>query len=109
MTSPIARKCCGPSLSKQGCLRLPFPLRDPLSHEEDLAKVINLQEVIDKQEQSQMEERLARSAAVPSITPFACHHNPLLETFLSILSQEGVMRRENEENPATPPRLGEVS
>ena len=25
LTSPIARKCCGPSLSKQGCLRLPFP------------------------------------------------------------------------------------
>ncbi|XP_024844971.1 liprin-alpha-1-like [Bos taurus] len=33
--------------------------RDPLSHEEDLAKVIDLQEVIEKQEQSQMEERLA--------------------------------------------------
>ena len=59
MTSPVARKCCVPCLPKQGCLRLPFPLRDPLSHEEDLAKVINLQEVIDKQEQSQMEERLA--------------------------------------------------
>ena len=59
MTSLIARKCCGPSLSKQVCLRLPFPLRDPLSHEEDLTKVIDLQEVIDKQEQSQMEERLA--------------------------------------------------
>ena len=29
------------------------------SHEEDLAKVIDLQEVIEKQEQSQMEERLA--------------------------------------------------
>ena len=50
------------------------------------------------------ELRSSRSAVVPSTTPFACHHNPLLETFLSILSQEGVMRRENEENPATPLR-----
>ena len=65
MTSPIAWKCCGPSLSKQGCLRLPFPLRDPLSHEEDLAKVIELQEVIDRQsrEQSQMKETLAALSA----------------------------------------------
>ncbi|MXQ98467.1 hypothetical protein E5288_WYG009462 [Bos mutus] len=56
-------ECCVPSLSKQGCLRLPFPLRDPLSQEEDLAKVIDLQEVIDKQEQSQMEKRLAALSA----------------------------------------------
>ena len=28
-TSPVARKCCVPSLPKQGCLRLPFPLREP--------------------------------------------------------------------------------
>ena len=36
-----------------------------LSHEEDLAKVIDLQEVIDKQswEQSQMKERLAALSA----------------------------------------------
>ncbi|MXQ98466.1 hypothetical protein E5288_WYG009465 [Bos mutus] len=37
--------------------------RDPLSHEEDLAKVIDLQEVIDKQEQSQMEKHLAALSA----------------------------------------------
>ena len=36
--------------------------------------------------------------------PFTCHHNPLLGTVLSILSQEGVMRREDEENPAAPLR-----
>ncbi|XP_061266637.1 liprin-alpha-1-like isoform X2 [Bos javanicus] len=44
-------------MSKKTC-QAPME-RDPLSHEEDLAKVIDLQEVIDKQEQSQMEERLA--------------------------------------------------
>nr|XP_014339124.1 PREDICTED: liprin-alpha-1-like [Bos mutus] len=44
-------------MSKETC-QAPME-RDPLSHEEDLAKVIDLQEVIDKQEQSQMEERLA--------------------------------------------------
>ena len=63
MTSPIALKCSVPSLSKQGCLRLSFPLRDPLSHEEDLAKGIDLQDVIDKQEQSQMEKHLAALSA----------------------------------------------
>ena len=35
-------------------------------------------------------------------TPFACHHNPLLGTVLNILSQEGVMRRQDMQNPALP-------
>ena len=29
LTSPIARKYCIPSLPKPGCVRLPFPLREP--------------------------------------------------------------------------------
>ena len=29
LTSQIARKYCVPSLPKPGCVRLPFPLRDP--------------------------------------------------------------------------------
>ena len=48
------------------------------------------------------ELRSSRSAVVPSTTPFACHHNPVLGTVLNILSQEGVMRRQDMENPALP-------
>ena len=29
LTLPISRKCCVPSLPKQGCLRFPFPFREP--------------------------------------------------------------------------------
>ena len=34
------------------------------------------------------------------IIAFDCHHNPLLGTVLSTPSQEGVMRRQNVEDPA---------
>ena len=33
--------------------------------------------------------------------PFTCHHNPLLRTVLSTPFQEGVMRRQDVENPAS--------
>ena len=62
---------------------------------------------INKIELAQNGVRVSLEAASLSCSlnhPFTCHHNPLLGTVLSILSQEGVMRREDEENPAAPLR-----